>query len=77
MSAFLPIPRGSEKTVSRLPLEDLDTSRSTLVLSFLVVVDDGLDADEQVAGKTDCPDDARILEACFDGHDLRTRSWGK
>ena len=42
--------------------EALDRSRSTLGLSPLVVVVGGLDDDERVAGKTDCPDGARILE---------------
>ena len=40
-----------------------------------MVVGDGLDADEQAPAKTDCPDDARTLEAWYDEHDLRNRSW--
>ena len=64
-----------EKTVSRSPPEALDRSRSALGLSPPVVVDDGLDADEQVASKTDCTNDARILEAWHYEHDLRNRSW--
>ena len=35
----------------------------------------GLDADEQAANKTDCSDDAPSLEAWYDEHDLRNRSW--
>ena len=40
-----------------------------------VVVGDGLDADKQVAGKTDCLNDARILEAWYDEYDLRNKLW--
>ena len=54
----------------------LDRFRSALGLTPLVVVADGLDDDERVAGRTDCPDAARILEAWYDEHDLRNRSMG-
>ena len=40
-----------------------------------MVVDDGPDADELVVGKTGFPDDARILEAWYDEHDLRNSWW--
>ena len=36
---------------------------------------DGLDDDERVAGKTDCPDGARITKAWYDERALRSRSW--
>ena len=75
-NAFLPVPPGPfEKTVSRPPPEALDRSRSAIGLSPPVAVDDGLDADERVVGKTGCTDDARILEAWYDEHDQRNRSW--
>ena len=50
---------------------------SSLGSSPLVVVDDGPDADEQAVGKTSCPDDAHILEAWYDEHGLRNRSWSR
>ena len=63
-SAFLPIPP--------VPW----TSQPLAVfLKPLVVVADGLDADERVAVETDCSDGPRILEAWYDEHDLRNRSW--
>ena len=52
-----------ESSRSAVISEALDRSRSALGLSLLVVVDDGLDDDARVAGKTDCPGGARILEA--------------
>ena len=63
-----------EKTVCRPSPEALNRSRSALGLSPPVVVDDGLDADEQAVSKTGFPDDARILEAWCDEHGLRNRS---
>ena len=72
----LPANTTLEKTVSRPPSAVLDRSRSALGLSPSVVVDDRLDANEQVVGKTDCPDDAHNLEVRYDEHDLRNRSWG-
>ena len=56
-----------EKTVSCPPLEALNRSRSALGLSPPVVVDDGLDAHEQVAGRADCLDNARIFETWYEG----------
>ena len=53
------------------------TSRSVLGLSPPGVLCDDLDTDEQAAGKTECPDDARILEASYDEHDLRNRTWNR
>ena len=64
-----------EKTVSRLLLEALGRSRSDLDFSLPVVVDDGLVADRHVASKTDCTDNARILQAWCDEHDLKNKSW--
>ena len=58
-SAFVPMP----PVLSHPSPEALKRSRSALGLAPPVVVDDGPDADEQAAGKTVCPDDARILEA--------------
>ena len=66
-------PCSQEKTVSRLLLEALGRSRSDLDFS-LVVVDDGLVADRHVASKTDCPDNARMLQAWYDEHDLKNKS---
>ena len=44
-----------EKTASRSRHEVLDRSRSALGLFPPVVAGDGLDADEQAVGNTDCP----------------------
>ena len=51
-----------EKTVSRPPLKLWTGPVPPLVCLLCVVVDDGLDADEQVASETDCPDDAASLK---------------
>ena len=68
-------PCSQEKTVSRLLLEDLGRSGSDLDFSLPVVVDDGLVADRQVASKTGCTDNARILQAWYDEQDLKNKSW--
>ena len=53
-----------DNSASRPSPGALNRSRSSLGLSRLVVVGDGPDADEKAVGKTGCPDDAHILEAC-------------
>ena len=64
-----------DKSASRPSLEALKRPRTALGLSPPVVVDDGPGADEQAVGKTSYPNDARILEAWSDEHELKNRSW--
>ena len=76
-SAFLAVPPGPWRRLPlALHLKLWDRSRSALGLSPLVVVGDGLDADEQAAGQTVCHNDARISEAWYDEHHLRKQLMG-